>query len=76
MYMYVRMCCTHTYICMYVYTCAYYVRMYVYLHAYVHAYMRMCNNVIHTYIRTQSGLTYPHTSVLDEIVDKVKELDK
>ena len=24
----------------------------------------------------QSNLTYPHTSVLDEIADKVRELDK
>ena len=27
-------------------------------------------------IQIQSDLTYPHTSVLDEITDKVRELDK
>ena len=27
-------------------------------------------------VYTQSDLTYPHTSVLDEIVDKVRELDE
>ena len=37
---------------------------------------------IRTYVRTyscthvESDLTYPYTSVLDEIADEVKELDK
>ena len=34
---------------------------------------QFCANSFH-YI--QSDLTFPHTSALDEIVDKVRELDK
>jgi hypothetical protein len=32
--------------------------------------------VEHLIITIQSDLTYPHTSILDEIVDEVRELDK
>ena len=71
-YMYVR-----TYVCEYgassQATC---MHVRIFHRAYTQTYTYVCTYIHTVRMYVQSDLTYPHTSVLDEVTNKVRELDK